>query len=132
MSLEVQMVGDVRKFDAKILGPFSKRQTISLILAAILAIPLWMYIPLEWDNKLIIVLAFVGPIIVCGSIKIDGTNLEVFLLRYIYLYYLTPPKRKYKTTCSYKVLYNKRYKRKPKSKDGKVIYSDNPEYKIYR
>lgn len=125
--IEVPMTDDIRKYQPKILGPFTLRQLICVILAAVAAIPLWGLINLEISDKVLVLCAIVFPIIACGWIKMDGLPFEKLIFRMIYFYCLTPKKRKYVTENTYKQALLKNKKPQPKKKQ--ITYSN--KCKIY-
>ncbi len=146
--IEVEMSSDIRKFEPKFVGPFTKRQIICMILSLSTFIPafiLMKYITEDVTNRALVGMAFAAPIILCGWFKMDGCPLEVFAARMIYKYLLTPQVRKYKRKNTYRIYGDKVEKAKLKKMTPKqqkeyldkknntyVRYNQkNPKYKIY-
>lgn len=126
--IEVPMTDDIRKYQPKVLGPFSLRQLVCVILAMAAAIPLWKVIPFELSDKVLVLCIIVLPILACGRAKMDGLPFEKLIFRILYFYLLVPRKRKYKTENTYKQALLKR--KKPKKKKAQVDYSG--KLKVYR
>ncbi len=125
--IEVPMNDDIRKYQPKILGPFNIRQLLCMILAIVVAIPLWGLVDMEIENKVLVICAALFPIIACGWIKMDGLPFEKLAIRIIYFHFLTPKKRKYISINTYKAALLKR--RPPKPKKKVVVYSN--KNKVY-
>ena len=148
MAVEVQMTEDVRKFDAKVIGPFNKRQMMCVMAGAVVALPAIIF-PKDIMLKFVLTLFTAGPVAACGWIKYHGMYLEVMICRMIYLFFLTPQNRKYKIKNTYRESLNAVIKQEEKEKiknltskerkeyyknlkNNKVIYSKTPEYKVFR
>ena len=145
--IQVQMSDDIRKFETKFLGPFTKRQLICIIIGIVCIIPVFLFVKLEYPPKAFIMLFVAMPAFICGFTKMDGVNPEVWLMRMFYLW--IHPRRKYKSVNQYAPYYKKikKYREKekiskmsPKEKKayikrkniGKVIYSKKIDYKVYK
>lgn len=149
--IEVQMTDDIRKYETKALGPFTARQIICIIIAAIVVLPL-IFLDIPWDNRMLIMLFVAVPIVSCGYVKMDGMYFEVLVFRFLYYFFLTPKKRKVvrKNTFrewakEYEALEKKKklskltkkqqeaYKKHEidKKKKKNIKYSTKKEYKIY-
>ena len=100
--IEVQMTDDIRKYETKTIGPFTTRQLVCIIIAAIITIPIAALTDFEWDNKMLLIVILSVPIVACGYVKMDGAYFEVLALRFIYFFFLTPKKRKYVRKNVYK------------------------------
>ncbi len=145
--LQVEMTDDIRKYDTKFMGPFTKRQFISISVALVFAIPIAILIPGEIDMKLMVACLTGAPIALCGFVKLDGAYLEVLALRWVYQKILTPPRRKYISPCEQREflkklerkeeinMLNKMTKKQRKAyelkKNRSVKYYNNKEYKVY-
>lgn len=147
--IKVIMTDDVRKYEIKTAGPFTTRQIICIALGFAYSIPIAMFVPMSWDNKILLIAVLAMPVIIAGFIKMDGAKFEVLLLRILYLKILTPARRKYKSSNSFKEAMKSmeaRLERKKLSKmDPKkrleyqkskvqknVTYSTKLKYKVYR
>ena len=114
--LQVEMTEDIRKYDTKFLGPFTKRQTICVFLSLI-SLPIGFLIPFsEPAYRIVAICLLAAPIAMCGWVKMDGTYLEVLFIRYLYLTVLTPPKRKQISDNTIKELIDYRQKQLEKKK----------------
>ena len=124
MAIRCDQIADIRKYEVRVAGPFTKRQLIYLLISILYALPIAINLPIMWVNKITAGCFIAMPGFVCGYVKIDGTPLEIFVLRLIYKFFLTPAKRKYK---------RKLLKPRRKITDTKKIrYSKREEFKIYR
>ena len=148
MAVEMPMTEDIRKYDAKVIGPLNKRQMICSIIATVVAIPAAV-IPKDIVLKFFFVILFAGPVMLCGWINYYGMHLEVLIWRLLYLYRLTPRIRKNISINTFRqlekelVLQEEREKidsltkkekkefRKNKKKK-KIVYGNSSENKIYR
>lgn len=141
------MSDDIRKFETKFLGPFTKRQLICIIIGIFCAIPVFLFINMEYPLKCFVMLFVAMPAIICGFTKMDGVNPEVWILRMFYLW--LHPRRKYKSVNQYAPYYKKIKKCREKEKiskmtpkeqkayikrknKGKIKYSKKNEYRIYK
>lgn len=147
--ISVEMSDDIRKYETKDIGPFTYRQLICVLLAGIIFIIFAIILPVKLVFKLIFAALIALPVGLCGYIKICGLHLEGYLLRILYLYVLTPPKRKVKRDNPYRRALNnikkaeeKAYYQSLSEKDKKaydkkqkgieIKYSQKAEFKIYR
>lgn len=146
--IDILMIEDIRKYETKFLGPLTKRQVVCSVIGIILGSIFAIVIPGEFTVKMVFFFIFGLPPALCGFIKFNGMPLEVFFTRFIYLYFLTPPKRKAKHINSFKAelldiekkeeqaktskMSKKEYKQYVKSKEKHVLYSTKPEYRVYR
>lgn len=144
--IEVEMVDDIRKYEPKLIGPFTKRQIICACISAVYSVPIAFFLPVTTGDKITYGILMAIPVILCGWIKMDGAPLEVIMMRMIYTYFLTPPKRKYESTCEMKRIRNELLKkeenkkvsqmtkkeRKKYEKEKMVTYSTKPEFKAYK
>lgn len=130
--IEIPMTDDIRKYQPKILGPFTLRQLVCAILSGVVAIPVFALTKnMTIDNRILVVAFSALPVLACGWIKMDGLPLEKLLFRLIYFYMLAPKKRKYKTVNTYKSVYQKPHK-VDQTKKVKIVYSSKKELKKYK
>lgn len=149
--IEVEMTDDIRKYDTKLLGPFSKRQLVCSVIALAYSVPIGLLLPINGlGNRIITIFFLAVPVLSCGWFKMDGAPLEVVVMRMIYMYFLTPAKRKYIKTCTFHEAMKqmdkeeeknriskmskkdqKSYEKKKKNKPF-VKYSNKSEFKIYK
>lgn len=145
--IQVEMTDDIRRFQTKFMGPFTKRQLICLIIGGLCAVPVLTLLDIEIKKRAFVALFFAMPAIICGFAKFDGVNPEVLALRCIYR--MLYPRRVFKNENEYRP-YLKQIKKerennmisqmskrerksylKLKSK-GRVKYSQKREYKLYK
>ena len=151
MAVNVQMSDDIRKYETKTVGPFTTRQLVCILIAFAYSIPIGILLPISISNKILVITFLAAPVILCGYVKMDGTNFETLVIRYIYTHFLTPPKRKYISPISFREqmtqqeerLKKERIKKmspekkkafleKEKKKKKKIVtYSDKAQFKIY-
>jgi hypothetical protein len=148
--IDVEMSDDIRKYETKTFGPFTTRQIACIGIGAAFAIPVGMLLPIEdISNRILVIAVLLMPFILCGYVKMDGTNFEVIALRWLYLYVLTPAKRKLVQPNVYKEkvaadkakdeqiklskLPDKERRAYLNAKKKKIVqYSQRKEFKIYR
>ncbi len=132
--IEIPMTDDIRRYQPKVLGPFTLRQLVCSLLGVAVALPTWVLTKdMSIDNR-ILILAFAAlPVMSCGWVKMDGLPLEMLVFRLIYFYFLTPKKRKYLSINTYKQAYDKGKASKTgkKPKKVKITYSSKKELKKY-
>lgn len=129
--IEVQMTDDIRKFEPKTIGPFTTRQVICFLIAAVISIPIAFLTDLAIDNKIILVLVLGIPIAACGYVKMDGAYFEVLSIRLIYFWFLTPKKRIYKRNNRYKEYIKALEKKEKDAKFAKLTESQKKAYRKY-
>ena len=133
MALQCNMIKDIRKYEPKVMGPFTKRQMIYLVIGLAYSLPVGMLLPTTFDNKVIVTLALIAPMFLCGYLKMDGTPLEVIAIRWVYRTILTPAARKYKRPHPYLTALRKLEAEENKGKKPvKVKPNKNPEFKVYK
>lgn len=148
--INVEMSDDIRKYETKTIGPFTSRQLVCLGIALSYAVPMALFLPLEIDSRIVIAAIAAVPVILCGYIKMDGLKFEGIIMRMLYLYYLTPAKRKCKCENTFRQGINqiklreekrklnkmtpkqqKMYEKK-KTQQKQVTYSNKKQFKVYR
>lgn len=91
--IRVTMVNDIRKYETKMIGPFTKRQTICMIIGIVFGVLAALVLPLKMSDKLLVAVVCGAPIILCGYIKKNGRYLEELALFWVYRNLLTPKLR---------------------------------------
>ena len=128
--IEIEMNKDVRTFEPKIMGPFTRRQLISLVIAAAYAGPIAIAVPGDPMMKVLLGCILAIPAILCGFIDILGMPLLQFITYCVIPSLINPKVRKFKSETSYEMYWqqlksvsskSKKEKDKPTSK--KVTYS---------
>lgn len=140
--IEMEIPKDIRKYEAKLIGPLTLRQLICGVPAAAIAVitftTLIKYIP--EDLCIILVMLTVSPLILCGWVKIYDMPFEKFAKTVIVSSILSPRRRKYKTVNVYELLTqpameleNKTAKNKAeKRKKKKSGYANDKELVAYK
>lgn len=148
--INVEMTDDIRKYKVKSFGPFSAREAVFLTIGCLYSFPIAAMWPTTLENKVLIFAILAAPVAMCGFTKMSGGTAEVIALRFLYLYLLTPARRKYKAINTFRADMNaykngleklkissltpKQQKAYLKKKEAakKVRYSNKKEYKVYR
>lgn len=94
MAIQVEASKDIREYSISNIGPFDTRQVVCIGISLIYSVPIAILLPTTTDNKILIGLILALPVAACGFVKLDGCYFETLILRLIYLYILTPAKRK--------------------------------------
>lgn len=128
--IEIEMNKDVRTFEPKIMGPFTRRQLISLVIAAAYAGPIAIAVPGDPMMKVLLGCILAIPAILCGFIDILGMPLLQFITYCVIPSLINPKVRKFKSETTYemywqqlKAISSKSKKEKDKSASKKVTYS---------
>ena len=146
--VEVTVNKDIRKTETKFLGPFTLRQFISVAIASLYAIPLFICLKIDITARIMIPCILAIPVAMCGWIKPFGMHFEFFLAKFLYLTLLTPSKRKVLPGNTYKREYQKLIDRDERrmmakmsdakrkayleeKKHPKIKRSGKPQYKVF-
>jgi hypothetical protein len=134
--IEREIPKDISKFETKLAGPFSARQTGCLIVAAGVVFIVYNSMKaFSIDPTLTIFVCFICclPFVAMGWKKPYGMAFEKFAKHYITYFVFAPPKRKYKSVTSFE-LYEKEYEAianaQKKSKKQTQITVDSEENSI--
>lgn len=106
MAIEIKIPKEVNKYEAKLIGPFTKRETAALVVAA----PIWiasynLLKPHVSFDVIIIVLLIEGSIAwLFGWSKFYGMRFEKFLKNVFVSAFIAPSKRLYRTENYYALL----------------------------
>lgn len=118
--IEMEIPKDIRKYEAKLIGPLTLRQTICLILGCVVAIPAYFLFDfLPQDMRYIIVAVLATPFILVGWVKISGMTFELYAKQIWYSVVAAPPERKYETRNTYSDKTRKNDKLKDKERQEK-------------
>lgn len=128
--IQIEIPKDIRKYEAKLVGPLSTRQTVCVILASAIAVPIYFALDfLPSDFKYFFVAIFAVPILLCGWVKPYGMHLEEFIQVAFVSNILSPKCRIYKTENPYASVNKtkskkelKKYKKKVKKISDKDLY----------
>lgn len=105
--IEIQIPKDINKYEAKLVGPFTTRQTACFVVACAIGIPTFTGLTkLGWgqDLAIMVMLIFVMPCLLVGWVKPYGMNFEKFVQTAFISNILAPQKRKYATFNIYELL----------------------------
>ncbi len=148
--ITVEMSDDIRKYENKTVGPFTSRQVKSMLIGLLYTVPITMILPISLNNKFFVALLLFAPAFACGYVKLDGAYFEQIVINLLYMYILTPRKRKQiqksEFMSEYRAFKEKEEKIKlskmdaakrkkyleTHGKDKKIIYSNRKEFKVYR
>lgn len=97
--VEIEVNKDIKEFSPKLVGPFTTRQTVCLIVSGILSIIAYNTVGKLVSGDLRMYLCFIAatPGILVGWVKVYGMTFENFAKLYITTQVLSPAVRKYKT-----------------------------------
>lgn len=109
--IEIQMSRDIREFETKILGPFTFRQLVCILLSCLYGIPMMVFLPIKMVPAILIACAAMAPLIAAGWIKPYGIPLERYIFKCV-IPVLRSGKRLYKTENSLDYLSSDRVKPK--------------------
>ena len=126
------MTDDIRKHETRIVGPLTKRQLIWLVIGSAIAVPIALAVPTSWDNKIFILLAVLAPAILCGFLKVDGTNFDLYFGRVVYKLILTPRRRVYKTKNTYRELLKQAKKKEEQAMLSKMTPMQQKKYQAQK
>lgn len=132
--IETRVPKDVRKYEAKILGPFNKRQLICLGLGITVGIIVFTFFTsagISSENTIYIVIVCVLPIM-AFAVKIDDMPMEVFIKNVFMNYYTTPRVRIQSEEIIKREKIQKPKTKKEIKKDlkrRKKLEKENPEFR---
>lgn len=147
--ITVEMSDDIRKYENKTIGPFTTRQGICLGLGLLVGGVTALLLPVDINNKITIGLILMLPFMLCGFVKLDGAYFETIAINMLYLYVLTPRKRKNiqqsEFMAEYRALEKQEEQIKLSKMDSaqkkkymethgpkrKITYSQREEFKVY-
>ena len=101
--IEIEIPKDINKYEAKLVGPFTTRQTICFVLACICGIPTFLFLKdkTPQDVSAIITMIIFIPFVLIGWVKPYGMNFEKFAQSAFISNFVAPAKRKYVTMNQY-------------------------------
>lgn len=129
--IEIEMNKDVRTFEPKIMGPFTRRQLLSLVIAAAYAGPIAILVPGDAMMKVLLGCILAIPAILCGFIDVLGLPLLQFITYCVIPSLVNPKVRKFKSENIYEASLleaeaqenRKKGKQKNAGRQKKVTYS---------
>lgn len=95
--IEVAVPNDICKYESKLIGPLTTRETIALGLSGVIAFGLYKLFGSAFSLETIgyIIIPLIAPILVCGWYKPYGIPFEKFIWIVINTMLLSPRVRKY-------------------------------------
>ena len=101
--IEVEIPKDINGYKPKFIGPLTLRNTVSIIITAITAVPIGFLLGQVFVNEIALTIAMIigAPILFCVFKDIYGMPAEKFILMYLKTQVFTPKDRKYKTNNFY-------------------------------
>lgn len=97
--IEIEINKDISKHEAKLIGSFTTRQTICMVIAVLVFIGIRKIVPTMFpdDIRNFLCLIVITPILAVGWIKPYGLHFEKFVATVFVTNVLAPKIRKYKT-----------------------------------
>ena len=97
--IEIEIPKDIRKYESKLIGPFTTRQAVCFVGGAVIAVPVFNICRQmgAFDLGSLLAICIFLPFILCGWVKVYGMTFEQFFQTFLYSEYLAPKKRKYIT-----------------------------------
>lgn len=134
--IETKVPMDVRSYKAKLIGPFTTRQLVCVVIAVLIDAVLFFAIlhPFNVPAKpAIFALVFVDVPIVAFTLEPMGMPMEQYLRSVLIRSFIAPTKRKAKSSLpkSQPTFYTKK-ERKVSQKRMKNLLKTNPELKAYK
>jgi hypothetical protein len=134
--IDIEIPKDINKYEAKLVGPFTARQTGCFAAALGVGIPLFMgmtkSLGAPQDVAIIAMIIVVTPFLLLGWIKPYGMAFEKFIQTAFVSNVLSPKKRKYVTDNNYftysEVQAVMRYDVKEREKEMKRKIQTNYDY----
>lgn len=121
--IEIEITKDIRKYESKLVGPFTTRQTICAAIACVIAYIVFRALEfLAIDIRLFVITIFISPLLFLGWIKPYGMKFEQFISTAFASTFIAPRIRKYKTINAFSIQNietNTKAKKKKKTKKSK-------------
>ncbi len=128
--IEIKIPKEIRDFKSKVIFNLTVRQIISLVVALIINVPLYIFSKNLFGEDtagwLIIIIS--APIFLIGFVKKDGMSYEKYFLIMLRFNFLTPRIRKYKTENIFTYLDEK----KRNSEDARTKSTNDKGKKVKR
>ena len=134
--IELEVPKDIRRYEAKLFGPFTTRQLICFVIAAAIAFVALKFLgalmPQDFAFFFIIILDL--PILLCGWWKPYGMQFEKFAKVAFTTTFISPTARKYviENAFSDKEKQDKAAEANKKQKAKKQIKSKNPDLAAFK
>ena len=105
--IEIELSKDIKEQDVKILGPFTARQAVCLLIAGSYGVPMMFLLPGTFLLRSVIAIVAMMPVILCGWCKVYGIPLEKFAVKVLKSFRGTK-ERKYVTENRFENLVEKK------------------------
>lgn len=128
---------DIRKYETKLVGPFTLRQTICIAVAValdVVVLSICTLLKISMDT-MIMVLMFVDVPIMAFSKKIGGVNMEVYIKEVLFDSLMSPAKKKESVRLSKKGSEDVKLTKKERKKKARLyakIGRRNKKLKAYK
>lgn len=97
--IEIKIPKEIRDFKSKVIFNLTARQVISVVIALVINVPLYIFSKGLFGEDIAgwLIIIISAPIFLIGFVKKDGMNYEKYFLIMLRFNFLTPRIRKYKT-----------------------------------
>ena len=115
--MDVRIPKDIRKYKDKLIGGFTIRQAVSLVVAIGVIPPVWYYLyklNISMDTIGWLVVAISIPVFSIGWLDIHGMPIEKYIANIFVYNYIYPTKRLYKNSLEMEEYFNVSEKRREK------------------
>ena len=101
--IEKEVLQDMRMYKPKVVASFTLRNIVSIIIAAIIGIPAYLFLRDIFVTKVVILLVgvLIVPILLCGFKDLYGLPFGKFAILVFKTKVLLPKKRKYESVNEY-------------------------------
>lgn len=107
--IEIPIPQDITKYDAKLIGPFSKRECIAIFISGVMAYGTYFLLNgygITGDVRNFLTIVAIVPGAAYGWFKYNGMRLENIIFSFIVYNFLAPKKRIFKTESEFQEKYN--------------------------
>ena len=134
--IKLEVPKDIRRYETKLIGPFTTRQLICFVAAVAIAFGVYTLLNglVPRDVAFILIIIICIPLILCGWFKPYGMHFEQFAKVAFTTTFVSPAVRKYVIENKYstKIHDDKMAKANMKAKQKKQIKSKNPDLAAYK
>lgn len=134
--IELEVPKDIRRYEAKLFGPFTTRQLICFVIACAVAFGVYSFLKsyIVQDILMVLILVIDLPVLLCGWFKPYGMHFEKFAKVAFTTTFVSPATRKYVTENAFsdKEAQDKLAKANMKKNEKKQIKSKDPELVAYK
>lgn len=105
--IEIKIPKEINKYEAKLIGMFTTRQTVCIGITCVLCILTYNILkPIDSNIASFACFIVAAPFVLCGWYKPYGMHFEQFFKTMLMSSFLAPAKRKYKSRNLYEILSN--------------------------